>query len=83
MALVNQVVINTTIYVAILYFIFIVIYHIVASHCGITIERVWNAILRPNKGVVVQRYDLGIPDVAYNYAEFLESLLGEFDITEQ
>ena len=79
----EQVVINTTIYVAILYFIFIVIYHIVASCCGITIERVRNAILRPNEGVAVQRYDLGIPDVAYNYAEFRESLLGEFDTTEQ
>ena len=79
----EQVVISTSIYVAILYFMFIVVYHIVASHCGITIERVQNAILRPNEGVVAQRYDLGIPDVAYNYAEFRETLLGEFDTTEQ
>ena len=79
----EQIVINTTIYIAILYFTFIVIFHIATSHCGITIERVQNAIRRPNERVAVQRYDLGIPDVAYNYAEFRESLLGEFDTTEQ
>lgn len=79
----EQIVINTTIYVAILYFTFIVIFHIATSHCGVTIERVRNVLMRPNERVEVERYDLGIPDVAYNYAAFRESLLGEFDTTEQ
>ena len=75
----EQVIINATIYTALLYFMFIVIFHIAASHCGITIERIRNAIWRQGEEAVVERCDLGIPDVAYNYAEFRETLLGEFD----
>ena len=75
----QQLIINTTIYIAVLYFVFIVVFHIAASHCGITTERIRNAILRPNEEVVVERYDLGIPEVAHNYAEFRETLLGEFN----
>ena len=84
----EQVIINATIYTALLYFVFIVMFHIVASHCGITIdrirnaitiERIRNAILRQGEEPVVERYDLGIPEVAHNYAEFRETLLGEFD----
>lgn len=76
----EQIVINTTIYIAIFYFILIVIFHIAASHCGTTIEGIRNAILRPNEErELVVRHDVGAPDVAYNYAEFRETLLGEFD----
>lgn len=82
----EQVVINATIYTAVLYFMLIVIFHIATSYCGMTIERmrnairrIRNAILRQREEPVVERYDLGIPDVAHNYAEFRESLLGEFD----
>ena len=75
----EQIVINAAVYLALLYFIFIVIFHIAASHCNMTVERIINAIWRPRNEEVVERPDLGIPDVAYNYAEFRESLLGEFN----
>ena len=76
----EQIIINTTIYIAILYFMLIVTFHIAASHCSITIERIRNAMLRRNEEIELeQRPDLGIPDVAYNYKEFRETLLGEFN----
>ena len=76
----EQIIINTTIYIAILYFMLIVTFHIAASHCGITIERIRNAMLKRNEEIELEpRPDLGIPDVAYNYKEFRETLLGEFN----
>ena len=75
----EQIVINATVYLAILYFIFVVIFHIAASHCNITVERIINVVWRPREEEVVERPNLGIPDVAYNYAEFREVLLGEFN----
>lgn len=76
----EEIIIDTTIYIAILYFMINVILHIAASHCRLAIEKIMNAtVLRLKKEKVpVERHDLGIPDVAYNYAEFRETLLGEF-----